>query len=534
MSLKATPRIHCPIEPEVLLADIQGELPIDEARLVQMHIRTCERCQARATQLRAAYEQIASLADVPHVPIADVRDAVLRDSHPRLRAMRIAGNLNLSGRTLALAITGLAAALILLIVFIAQPFLRSHFLSTQRSQNSLTHVAAIGPGIFYAETVKLIPVTVGKTQWDLGEIIAVDEHTGRVVQSLPASSNAPFLPELGIGSGTNIRPALSADGRTIVEAAIAADGRNPTAFAVIDSLTGTVRYVQPLAVPATADAQSDPIIHQMWISPDSATIYVLTDLAVNGQRAPHVLQFALLNGAQSTNIWPPLDDTHASTALAASSTTIIPSQTMLYSATMGTNAQGQAGLNIAFVSITHRQVAATLFLPGDYRFFGLAASPDGSQVFIFNGHTGLLTFLSTASRSIIGQLTVSIPGAPPKTGSAQLNNEAVTLAVTPDGKRLILTRDAPNDAPRNFELWSIDIGQQALLYTNLQTQPFGPMTLTSDGSTVIMLRDNGKLETLPTIPSQTQSSTPNAWVTLADGAQIIQEIGSDVPPTAGH
>ncbi len=529
-SVRVTPRIHCPIEPEVLLADIQGELPIDEARMVALHMRTCERCQARSAQLRAAYEQIAGLADVAEVPVADVRDAVLRESQGRLRAIRLTRGLNLSGRGWALTVTALVVALIIFIAFVARPLLQSHFLSTQRSQNGLTTVASIGHGLFYAETIKLIPVTVNGTQWDVGEIIAVDERTGKVVQSLPASSSSPFIPALGIGAGTNVRPALSADGRTLVAAAIASDGSNPTAFAVIDTLTGKVRFVHELAVPAGADAQANPVIQQIWLSADNTTIFILSDIAVNGVSSPRLLQFSLLNGAQSPNVWPALDVTNPTTTLDATSVMVIPGNKMLFSATPATNASGQAGVNIAFVSIASRQVQATLFVAGDARFFGLAATPDGSQLFLFNGHTGLLSFISTASRSITGQLSLTIPGTIPHSGTAQQNGEATSLVVAPDGKHLYITRDAPNDAPRNYELWAVDTSQQALLYTSLQSQPLGVAGLSSDGSNVVLLRDGGKLEATPAMVQAGQAATLAPWVALADGAQIIQVIGADIPP----
>jgi hypothetical protein len=524
ISTRPTTRIHCPIEPEVLLAEILGELPIDEARLVQLHMRTCERCQARSEQLRAAYEKVASLADIEQVPIADVREAVLRDSQGRLRAIRLTRGLNLSGRSLLLALSALVAALLVIVVILANPFLRSHFLSTQRSQNALTHLAPVGPGLFYAETVKLIPVSYNHTQWDLGEVIAIDERTGRVVRSLPASPSAPFLPELGIGAGTNIRPALSPDGHTIVEAAIAGDGRNPTAFADVDAFTGQVRYVQPLVLPAGVDPQSDPIIHQMWISADNQTVFILTDLSVGGVRSPRLLQFALATGQQSTNVIPPLDDTRAATILSSDATPVIGGKT-LYSATQTTDAHGHAGVALTFINIPTRTVTATLFIPGDFRLFGLAVTPDNSQVLLYNGHNDTVYFISTASRSVTFSLVLGDPGSPPPTGSALQNGEDVSLAITPDGKRLFIALDAPSDTPRNFELYAVSIDQQSFLSVTQLPQPIGPIALTSNGNTVILLRDNGKLESI----SSTAPELPVGWVTLADSAQIIQIIGADVP-----
>jgi hypothetical protein len=522
---RPTARIHCPIEPEVLLADIQGELPIDTARLVQLHIRECAQCQARAAQLREAYERVASLAEVEHIPIADVREEVLRASQGRLRAIRLTRGLNLPGRGMLLGLGVLVAALLVVVIVIARPFLESHFLATQRSQNGLVHVPAVGPGLFYAETVKLIPVSYKNTQWDLGEIIAVDERTGRVVRSLPASSSSPFLPELGIGAGTNLRPALSADGHTIVEAAIAGDGRSPTAFAVMDALTGQVRYIKQLELPDGAEPQSDPIIHQMWISSDSASVFILTDLSVGGVRSPRLLQFSLATGEQSPNVVPPLDDTHAAQTLSSDAINVIQNSRVLYSAVQATDAHGHVGLAISFIDIPTRQVQATMFIQGDFRLFGLAVSPDGTQLFLFNGHTDSVSFISTASRSVTYTLVLGSPGTPPASGTAVQNGEAVSMALSPDGQRLFIALDAPADTPRNFELYAVSIDQQAFLSVTQLPQPIGPIALTSNGQSVILLRDNGKLEYI----DSTNPQLPAAWVQLSDGTQIIQLIGADVP-----
>ncbi len=523
-TLQRTPHIRCPIELETLLADIQGELSIEEARLVHLHIRGCEQCQARAAQLSEIYEHVASLADVPEVPPADIRDAVLRDSQGRLRAARMARSLNLGGRGLLVTIAGTVTALIILVVLIANPFLRAHFLSTPRSQNALTKLAPVGTGIFYAETVKLIPISYHSTSWDLGEVIAVDEHTGRVVQSLPASSSSPFLPELGIGSGSNVQPALSRDGKTIVEAAIAADGRSPTAFANINAITGQVRYIQKLQIPAGADAQSDPVIHQMWISPDGTTLFVMTDLAVQGQRSSRLLQFSLSTGQQSDIVIPTLDDTQAATILNSASV-LVPANTMLYVATSTANTKGNPGITIAFISLPERKVLSTLFIPGDNRLFSMALSAQYNQLYLFNGHTFTVTFIATDSRAITGMLVLGKPGAPPA-GTAPDQGADASLALTPDGQSLYIALDAPNDTPRNFELWGISVVQQSILSVTQLPQPIGPIVATSNGADIILLRDNGKLESIATNSPQ----LPVPWVTLQGNAPITQEIGAAALP----
>lgn len=509
----------------MLLAEIQGELSIDEARVVHLHLRTCERCSARLEQLRNAYEQVASLSDVPHVPLADVRETVLRDSQGKLRAIRMTRGLNLSGRGMLLGVVALVSAIIILLVAVVRPIVQTRFLSTQRSQNAIAHPAPVGTGIFYAETVKLIPVTINGAQWYLGEVIALDEHSGRVVQSMPASMSTLILPDLGISAGTNVRPALSADGKTLVEAAIVADGRSPTAFAAIDTLTGKVRYVHTLALPAGADQQSDPFIHRLWLSADGSTIFVLTDLAVSGQRSPRLLAFNAATGAQSPSVVPPLDDTNAGAALGTASQTII-TNTTLYSATVATDSKGRAGVNVAFINIATRRTDATLFIPGDFRLFGLAITPDGAQLCLFNGQSDTVYFIATKSRTVLNAVDLGNPGTPPPAGAPLASGETLSLSVSNDGKHLFIALDAIADTPRNFELYDVSIDQQSFVSVTQLPQPIGSITLSSDGSNIILLRNGGKLEWL----SAANPKLPAPWVTLSDNAQIIQLAGGNAAP----
>lgn len=523
MSVRTTGRVHCPIEPDVLLADIQGELTIEEARDIKAHIRTCDRCQARFAQLRDAYEQVASLSDVPAMPPADVRDTVLRDSQGRLRAVRITRGLNLSGRGMLLTLAGLLGVILIFFVAIVRPFLEGRVLSSSRSQNSLSNVASVGAGFFYAETVKLIPVSINGSTWDLGEIVVVDERTAHVVRSIPSSSQSPFIPELGIGSGTNIKPALTSDGQTVIEAAIPTDGHSPTAFAAIDAVSGKVRYLTQLALPDGAPAQSVPVIQQLWITSDNKTVFVLTDLAINGQRSPHLLQFDLATGKQNSVVVPPLDAANNGAVLGGITTAMSPDGSAFYDATPGTDAQGHPGANITFVDIANRKVAATVFVPGDFSLMGLAVSPNGSQLFLFNGHSTAVYFISTASRSVIQTVTLgklSTPAAMKKSG------ESVSLMVSPDSKRLFIALDLPTITPRTFNLWTVDIDQQSFLAVTQLPNPIGPIALTSDAGTLIMLRSNGVLQALST----TEAKTPAPWVTLAGNAAVTQIIGAYLPP----
>ena len=519
VSTRPVSRIHCPIEPEILLADIQNELAIEEQREVQRHFQTCEQCRARSEQLREVYEQVAGLSDVADVPSADVRDTVLRDSQGHLRAVRLTRGLNLSVRGSVLAVIGAIAALIILIVLIARPFLQNHLLSVQRSQNSLSKLAPVGSGFYYAETVKLIPVTVSGTEWDLGEVIVLDEHTGQVVRSLPASNLTPFVPDLGIGAGTNIRPALSADGKTIIEAAIPSDGHSATAFAAIDAVSGKLRYITHMTPPAGVTAQADPTIRQFWISPDNATVLVLADLVVNNVRSPHLLRYSLDKGKLLDGIVPPLDST---ASLSGTTSALSPKGDMFYDATLVKDAQGHLGEQIIFVGLTTRKIEASIFIPGESQLTAMTLSPDGSQIFLFNGKTATISFISVASRSVVA--TVQLSGKP-STDSGTATGDA-SLAITPDGSKLVAVADRIVNDVRTYNLWIVSVDQQTFL--TLVQDPhsaFGAVDTTSDGSTALILRPDGTVQTLTT----TTPKHPQPWVQLADKTAIIQLIKAYQP-----
>jgi predicted anti-sigma-YlaC factor YlaD len=542
-----TAGIHCPIAPETLLADIQGELSIEEARDVQNHIRECATCQARSQQLRSAYEQVAMLADEDDVPVADVRGIVLRDSQGHLRAVRLARGLNLSVRSLLISIAAIIAIMIILIATVARTFLRENIFTASRSQNTLTHVIPVGQGYYYAETVKLIPVKFGGVDWDLGEIVMVAERTGQVVRSLPASSQSPFKPELGIGSGTNVRPALTSDGKMLIEAAITADGHSPNAFALIDSVTGNVRYIKHLNLPSNVDPhQAEPIVHQLWVSGDNTTIYVLTKLAVSGQQHSYILSFNLADGTQNPDVVPPVD---AGSVLGGLATIVSPDGKHLYDVVPAQDAQGKQGSAITFISLVTHQIEARLFIPDATQLPALGISPDNSQLFFFAGDSSTLYFISIASQSV----TVSIPligkDAGVNTSSGDSATDMVLLSVSPDGRTVVVGRDKTLASRHAYDVWTIDVIQQTFFsYTQLRT-PLQDVDLSSNGTTALLLGGEGNIQALPltaqpivtaTTTDNTNSQptptplplTPQGWLTLADSTAVIQLIGGYDPVEA--
>jgi hypothetical protein len=528
-TLRPVRRVRCPIEPETLLAQIQGELPIDELREVQRHLQTCEKCRLRSEALREAYAQVAVLAEAPYVPAANVREAVLRDSQGHLRAVRLTHGLNLPARSFMFIGLGALVALVVLIVAIARPLLQSRVLAVGRSHNTLSHLAPVGVGTFYAETVKLVPISYQGSEWDVGEIVAISERNGQVVQSLPASSQSPFLPLLGIGSGANVRPALSPDGSTIVEAAIAGDGQAPTAFAAIDTATGRVRYVARLALPSGLVPQAEPTIQQMWITPDGQNVLVLTDLSIAGHVAPSVLSFNLASGRQASGAIPPPDANAVQPTLGDGPTILAADGSEIYNAAPAADAAGTAGERLTFINVGTGDVDANLFIPGSFQNVALAVTPDNTQLLLVDGETATIYFISTQARALLG--TLSLAGSAPAAAQGTATSggsayEAISVAVTPYSGRLFIALDKRSSSQLSYNLWSVSISAESFLSVTQEEQPVGTVATTSDGSSIVLLRSTGELQTLAAV----NPGLPQQWVVLDNGTRIVQLVGGFATP----
>jgi hypothetical protein len=294
--------LECPLEPELLVAEFAGELPPEVALAVREHIAVCEICGAKSRALQTPYQVIASLGSEPVPYVPDLRDSVQsrlsRGRTPR-RIFRVIGGMGRGGGLVALCVIGALA----LVGFLLFGIISAGAENLSPSSNQLSGVPAAAPtGVLLAETDKLVTVTgpVGQ-QWNVAEVIAVDERNGSVLHSLP-SSNGPLHPsdphQLPVATQS------SPDGHTVYEVtAPNAFGRQ--ALVAFDSSSGKVLFVTVLALPGQAGLPAHELADTLTVAPDGTQIYVglgLAQPAVTG--SIRVLAYASATGVLDHTLAP--------------------------------------------------------------------------------------------------------------------------------------------------------------------------------------------------------------------------------------
>src|SRR5690348_11916507 len=238
--------LQCPLDPELLVAELAGELPPNVAQAVREHLADCAICGPRSRALRGPYELLASLGrePVPYVP--DLRDVVRGDA-ARGRLLRRVGHaaraLGRGGALAAAAIVGMTAlAAVILVGVLSAAGART----VSRSANRLVNVpAAASHGHLFAQTDKLVAVVdAAGHQWSVAEILSVDERTGAVVRSLPSAGDT--LRTAG-DVDAPAAVAVSADGNTIFELTAPTASRQQ-ALVAVNTSSGAVRFATPLTL----------------------------------------------------------------------------------------------------------------------------------------------------------------------------------------------------------------------------------------------------------------------------------------------
>ena len=540
-----TQTIQCPLDPEMLVAEFAGELPPDIARHVREHLMFCETCSARSRALRSPYELLSALGAEPVPYVADLRDSVrvrVRSRRPLHEFVRFTARL---GRGGAIALTGLLG-LAVIGVFLAVAFLFPAIAGvTTRSQNALTHVpAAASSGILYAETNKLIPITDSAgNAWQVAEVIAVNQHTGAVLHSLPASGGT-----LHVGQPDQLPVAVRVAGQTVIELT-APNSSGHQALIGFDATTGKVRYITPLTLPEGRALAKGLTGASLVIAPNDSLAYIGLDMPRPLDGGASVLVMDVASGTITGSLTPGYDTTapmppppgslpisafpsaipHLDTGGMSVSSgldgalALSPDGQWLFDVLSLTSSDQQRYAVIRRFDATTGQLAQELALPGDFSLAQLlgGGASNAPQVYLVSGSPNAHCYILDASDqgpTLVGDVPLGGPFAPPNTSFTG----SLTLSIAAAGDNLYITQDVTSADGQisGHDVWIVDVRGVALVVHHSVPTSVGmvlPNSSSQRGAQAFALR-NGVISL--TDPQLSGTLTP--WLQLSDGKLVIQ------------
>jgi hypothetical protein len=577
--------LNCPLEPELLVAEFAGELPPEVTIAVREHIAVCDTCGARSQALRAPYELLSSLGREPVPFVPDLRDSIRAQIHTNRffkDLTRAALTLGRGGAAGALGIIGVVVVLLLLITGIVFT-VNAHEVS--RSQNALTHVLAAGnTGVLLAETDKLVPLTdaAGRT-WQVAEVIVVDQRTGAVLHSLPASDHS-----LGSAQANELPVAtqVSSDGSTIYEVTAPANGQGQ-ALVAFDAATGDVRFITTLAtVPGARSLPNSSRADALALAPDGYTAYVGLNTQNPVLASPRVLVVDAHSGAIENTLSPgleqviPMPPPPGSLPVSVFPKTAPKLDASLLTSSLGADGQlvvspdGQWLFDLVTLSsgqtptygVVRRIDASSgmtvqaLALQGDFRFATLAISqggqvapaatatpsavsstptPNGAtpaatptppvliapQLYVVQGSPDAQAFVldpGLTGPTLEGDIALGGPVAPP----GIVFTDTLRASAAMDGTHLYIAQDATAEGGRytGNDLWVVDTQGMGVAAHRLDIQSAGDVVASSasGGQHSLFVLSGG---TVLLAQGDLSGSLP-PWLNLGDGHAVTQLLAS--------
>ncbi|MGZ3678464.1 MAG: hypothetical protein ACXWQR_07825 [Ktedonobacterales bacterium] len=553
--------LQCPLEPELLVAEFAGELPPDVALAVREHIAVCETCGARSQALRAPYELLSSLGHEPVATVPDLRDTVRkRAGRGRLYrgTLRVAAAIGRGGAIGMAGAVGIAALVALLVVGV---LFSVNAYSVSRSANRLNGVpAAASSGMLLALTDKLIAVTGSDGQnWQVAEVIAVDEQSGVVQRSLPTAIGLlRFAGKTDMPMAASVSP----DGRTIYEVT-APDANGRQALVAFDSSTGDLRFATMLTQPGATSLPAGVHADALAISGDGAIVYVglhvvhpaadsVRALAVNGQTG------AIRGGvrAQFTRVIPAAPPA-GSLPVSAFPTAVPHIDASSFNVTQGANdglaltADGRWLFDVLLISdyaghryaVVRRIDTSTgltvqeLALSGDFTLSqlvmgGVSGSSHGasttspqSHLYLLKGSPDAQCFVLDSGvngPTLLGFIALGGPAAPPNIPFSG------TLSISPaaDGTHVFMTQDATaaDGAITGHDLWLVDTRDMTVVSHRSDDNSADAVlanSSTDQNAQTFLLRGGTVLLVSPDL-----GGAQHQWLSLSDGHPVIQLIGT--------
>jgi hypothetical protein len=546
-----TQTIQCPLDPEMLVAEFAGELPPDIARHVREHLMFCETCSGRSRALRSPYELLSSLGSEPVPHVTDLRDSVrvhLRSRRAVNEVARLTARLGRGGTIVLTGLLGLAV----ICVFLAVAFLFPAIAGvTSRSQNALRNAPAAAPGgLLYAETNKLIPITdhTGMT-WQVAEIIAVDQRTGAVRHSLPASGGT-----LHVAQPDQLPVAVQVDGSTVVElSAPGKDGRQ--ALVIFDATTGNVRAITPLTLPDGRSLPGGISGAALIMSRDHAVAYVGLDIPNLHGDVPSVLVVDLASGKITSSLTPgytvsvPLPPPPGSLPLSAfpsavpyldvsgmsvstglqGALALSPDGQWLFDVLSLTGSDQKQYALIRRFDATTGDLAQELALPGDFSLARLLGGNDTDmpELYLVSGSPDVQCYILDASDqgpTLVGDVPL---GGPISLSGTQFTG-SMYLSLSGDGNQLYITQDATSTDGEitGHDVWMVDVHGIALAVHHSTATSVGMVLAngsTRKGARMFALRGG-----VISLTDSQLTGTLTPWLQLSDGKAVIQLLTSEV------
>jgi hypothetical protein len=540
-----TQTIQCPLDPEMLVAEFAAELPPDIARHVREHLIFCETCSARSRALRSPYELLAALGSEPVPYMTDLRDSVrvhLRSRRALNEMARMSARLGRGGTIVLTGLLGLAVICVFLTIAFLFPAVAG---VTTRSQNGLTHVPSAAPnGTLYAETSKLIPITdhSGKT-WQVAEIIAIDEHTGAVRHSLPASGGTLHVAQPG-----QLPVAVQVSRGTVAELTAPGQDRSQ-ALVIFDATTGDISAITPLTLPDGRALPSGVSGASLVMAFDQPVAYIGLDKPDLRGDIPDILVVDLGNGAISGSLSPgymtsvPLPPPPGSLPVSAFPSAIpyldiskmtvatgldgalalSPDGQWLFDALALTGPDQQHYALIRRFSATSGALSQELALPGDFSLARLLSSnsADTPQLYLVDGTPDAQCYILDASDqgpTLVGEVPlggpISLPGTR-FTGS-------VSLSLSADGRQLYITQDATSvdGEITGHDVWIVDVRGMVLDVHHSTSTSAGmvlPNGSSQQGARTFALRGG-----VISLTNSQLAGNLTPWLQLSDGKPVIQ------------
>lgn len=552
--------LQCPLEPELLVAEFAGELPPDVANAVREHIAICSTCGERSRTLRAPYELLASLGSEPVSHVPDLRDAVSR----RIRAHRFyRGALHAAttvGRGGALGIVSVVGLVAIVAVIVGSVWFTAGARSVARSTNTLAHVpAAAAAGTLFAESDKLVTVTDGHgASWQVTEVLAVDERTGAVVHSLPASSKS--LRQASSGQ-LPVGVAVSPDGSTVYEVT-AVNSHNQQAFVAFDATTGTVRYVTTLTYPGGGALLKGNEADALVLAPNGQQAYVGLRASQPWTRQVRVLVFDTGTGAPARQIQtsfnspipmppppgslpisafpsiaPKLDATHLKAgAIAANGELALSADgKWLFDAWQITDRSGNTYGLVQRLNAGTGALAQQLAIPGNFTFSEMVTGAAGQLGQAAQGASATQSQLYLVKGSPDAEVYVLDSGAtgPTLAGTIALGGPisrptdvfSGTLSASPsaDGSRLYITQNATTQdgLTTGHDLWLVDTQSMNIIAHRLDNNSADAVQAgTGANGRAFILRGGQVLLIAPDLGGNVSN-----WLTLNSG-HVIRLLGA--------